>query len=96
MVDIFWHNSNASQVRPSSLSLFAAGIIIAVWVQYKILMSQKVTVYFFEMAKSAFATTIWLWLILDAAFGPGMDSYPRYRPRKPLVIDFGISAIILL
>jgi hypothetical protein len=75
--------------------LFAAGIILAVLVQYKVLMSQKVTVYF-EMAKSAFATTIWLWLILDAAFGPGMDSYPRYRPRKPLVIDFGISVIILL
>jgi hypothetical protein len=75
--------------------LFAAGIILAVLVQYKVLMSQKVTVYF-EMAKSAFATTIWLWLILDAAFGPGMDSHPRYRPRKPLVIDFGISVIILL
>ncbi len=77
------------------LSLFAAGIILAVWVQYKILIPHKVTLYF-EMAKSAFATTIWLWLILDAAFGPGIDSYPRYRPRQPLVIDFGISVIILL
>ena len=95
MVDLFWNNSNCISSASLFLSLFAAGIILAVWVQYKILMAHKVTLYF-ETAKSAFATTIWLWLILDAAFGPGMDSYPRYRPREPLVIDFGISVIILL
>jgi hypothetical protein len=78
------------------LSLCAAGIIFAVWVQYKVPMSRKVTLYF-EIAKSAFATAIWLWLILDAAFGPGIQRYYYVNyPRKPMVIRAAISVFILL
>ena len=77
------------------ISLFAAGIIFAVWIQRTVQTSRKVTLYF-EGAKSAFATAIWLWLILDAAFGPGINRYRGQRPRKPMVLRAAISVIVLL
>lgn len=78
------------------ISLCAAGITSAVWIQYRVLMSRKVTLYF-EIAKSSFATAIWLWLILDAAFGPGLRRYYYGDyPKGPMVIRAAISVTILL
>lgn len=77
------------------ISLFAAGIIFAVWIQRSIRISRKIALYF-ESAKSAFATAIWLWLILDAAFGPGIHRYRGNGPRKPMVLRAAISVIVLL
>jgi hypothetical protein len=78
------------------ISLCAAGITFAVWIQRRVPMPRKVTLYF-EIAKSSFATAIWLWLILDAAFGPGLGRYYYGDyPRKPTIIRAAISVIILL
>ncbi|KAN0115150.1 hypothetical protein V8E51_004694 [Hyaloscypha variabilis] len=76
------------------LCLFASGIIFGVWIQRSVRMSRKVTLYF-ELAKSGFATAIWLWLILDAAFGPGIHRYRGNGPRKPMVLRAAISVIVL-
>ncbi|KAE9378989.1 hypothetical protein N431DRAFT_450906 [Stipitochalara longipes BDJ] len=73
------------------ISLFASGVVFAVWIQRSVRMSRKVTLYF-EIAKCGFATAIWLWLILDAAFGPG---YWGDYPRKPMVFRAAISVIVL-
>jgi hypothetical protein len=92
----FSDNSNSLPSASMFISLCAAGITFAVWIQRRVPMTRKVTLYF-EIAKSGFATAIWLWLILDAAFGPGL---PRYYygdyPRKPTIIRAAISVIILL
>jgi hypothetical protein len=77
------------------ISLFSSGIVFAVWIQRSVRMSRKVTLYF-EIAKSTFATAIWLWLILDAAFGPGLRRYRGDYPRTPLVTRAAISVIVLL
>jgi hypothetical protein len=55
--------------------------------------------FFFEATKSALATAMWLWLILDAAFGPWRDSsyYPDPEHRvRDRVIRAALTSIVLL
>ncbi|KAF2675679.1 hypothetical protein K458DRAFT_437823 [Lentithecium fluviatile CBS 122367] len=56
-------------VADSLTAIMAAGIIFIVYVQRKAIVSSFQTLVF-EAIKSALATGLWLWLILDSAFGP--------------------------
>ena len=53
----------------SICALMAAAIIFIVYVQRKAVVTSYQTLIF-EGVKSTLATALWLWLILDAAFGP--------------------------
>ncbi|KAJ4349549.1 uncharacterized protein N0V89_008165 [Didymosphaeria variabile] len=68
--------------RDSVSAIMAAGIIFSVYVQRKAVISLY-QYLLFEAAKSLLATGLWLWLILDAAYGPWQDeckSNPYVRP----------------
>ncbi|KAF1940820.1 hypothetical protein EJ02DRAFT_423665 [Clathrospora elynae] len=60
----------------SMTALMAAGITFIVYVQRKALVTTFQTLLF-ESIKSTLATGLWLWLILDSAFGPW--KYHRYE-----------------
>lgn len=89
----YYIKSNSLPSTALILSIVAASIVVAAWVQHYVVLSRKVILYF-ETAKSTFATAIWLWLILDAAFRGNEGYHPP--PRKELVIKNAICGIILL
>jgi hypothetical protein len=57
----------------------AAGIIFIVYIQRKAAATPYQTLCF-EAAKSVLATGLWLWLILDSAFGPWKHEYYNRDP----------------
>lgn len=62
-------------------ALLAAGVIFIVLVQRKISpekTSKRLTLKF-EVAKSVLATVLWIWLLLDAIFGPSNHYSSVYR-----------------
>ena len=77
-------------------SLFAAGIFFIVLVQRKVGNSVGETLTLrFEIAKSGFATALWVWLMLDAVLGPD-DHYGYRNTRQTRIIAAGVSVILLL
>lgn len=77
-------------------SLFAASIFFIVLVQRKVddRVGRRLTLRF-EIAKSGFATALWVWLMMDAVFGPE-DHYGNWEPRQSRVVAAGFSVILLL
>ncbi|KAJ4298978.1 hypothetical protein N0V90_004222 [Kalmusia sp. IMI 367209] len=63
-------------VTDTITAIMAAGIIFAVYVQRKASMS-KYQYLIFEGTKSILATALWLWLILESAFGPWLKHCHR-------------------
>ena len=49
----------------------------------------------FEVAKSGFATALWVWLMLDAVLGPD-DHYGYTNTRQTRIIAAAVSVILLL
>jgi hypothetical protein len=78
-------------------ALMASGIMFCVMIQLKVQVSAYLTLLF-EASKSTFATGLWLWLILDAAFGPWQDRpYRRPDTEKPeRLARAGVSVVLLL
>lgn len=77
-------------------TLLAAGIIFIVLLQRKIPPEKtdaRQTLRF-EIAKSALATALWLWLMLDAVFGPKDHYWNDLRPRR--IASAGIASLLLL
>jgi hypothetical protein len=74
----------------------AGAIIFLVIVQRKASVSDGQT-FQFEAAKSLLATGLWLWLILDSAFGPWQRdwNYPR-EERSRRVVRSAFASILLL
>jgi hypothetical protein len=75
----------------------AAGIIFIVLVQRKIQATNLLT-FQFEIGKSLLATGLWLWLILDSAFGPWqrrltIDPEPEKQRR---LVRSAFASILLL
>ncbi|KAL1797346.1 hypothetical protein ACET3X_003952 [Alternaria dauci] len=64
---------------PSMTALMAAGIVFIVYVQRKAI-ATPYQVLLFEAAKSVLATGLWLWLILDSAFGPWRVQHHEHAP----------------
>ncbi|KAF1830821.1 hypothetical protein BDW02DRAFT_572657 [Decorospora gaudefroyi] len=72
----------------------AAGIVFIVYVQRKAVATSLQTLLF-EGAKSTLATGLWLWLILDSAYGPSrMHDDPEVVRRK--VQRDAFASIVLL
>jgi hypothetical protein len=76
-------------------ALMSAGIVFIVYVQRKAI-ATPFQALMFETAKSVFATGLWLWLILDSAFGPWRDNYtkPEYVRRR--VQRDALASLLLL
>ncbi|CAN9273333.1 unnamed protein product [Alternaria alternata] len=64
---------------PSMTAFMAAGIVFIVYVQRKAI-ATPYQVLMFEAAKSVLATGLWLWLILDSAFGPWRVQHHDHAP----------------
>ncbi|KAF2191583.1 hypothetical protein K469DRAFT_720635 [Zopfia rhizophila CBS 207.26] len=81
-------------------SLMAACIIYIVLVQRKLLPQDTDRMAFpFEIGKSVLATSLWLWLILDAAFGPwqnGRDGERLEEEVRMRIARAAIASILLL
>lgn len=74
----------------------AMGIVFVVILQRKVRPNDFLT-FEFECAKSILATGLWIWLILDAAFGPwqrGKSGYERLREMR--VARASVAVIVLL
>lgn len=79
-------------------SLMAAGIIFILILQRgsNSTMSKSLTLGF-EAAKSALATAVWIWLMMDSIFGPKRRySYQPDVRRTPRIIRSAISIVCLL
>lgn len=79
--------------------LLAAGIFFIVLVQRKladdaVAKRLQLTIRF-EVAKAVLATALWVWLIMDAIFGPE-DRYGYYGMRGARIVASAISAVLLL
>jgi hypothetical protein len=81
-------------------AIMATGIIFTIVIQLRVPVSIYLT-FVFESVKSVLATGMWLWLILDAAFGPWQRDY--YYPGPDLdrrirtkVIRAALSSVVLL
>ncbi|KAM3152254.1 hypothetical protein ABEW05_007346 [Botrytis cinerea] len=48
-----------------------------------------------EVAKSGFASAVWLWLLFDSIFGPVHNSYNRPASRTPRIAQAIISFLVL-
>ncbi|KAF1957782.1 hypothetical protein CC80DRAFT_546844 [Byssothecium circinans] len=59
-------------------AFIAAGIVFIVYVQRKAIVTTYQTLLF-ETSKTLFATALWLWLILDSAFGPWQNDWDEHR-----------------
>ncbi|KAF2646252.1 hypothetical protein P280DRAFT_464489, partial [Massarina eburnea CBS 473.64] len=59
-------------------ALMAGGIVFIVYVQRKAIISSYQN-FLFEAVKAILATALWLWLILDSAFGPWWKDWNKYR-----------------
>ena len=76
-------------------SLLAGGIIYLVSIQRK-LPDERNTAQLtlrFELAKAVLATSLWLWLLLDAIFA---RHYSGYASRTRRIIAAAISSLLLL
>ena len=73
----------------------SAGIVFIVYVQRKAI-ATPFQAFMFEIVKSVLATGLWLWLILDSAFGPGRGYYtdPKYVKRR--VQRDALASLLLL
>jgi len=78
-------------------ALFAAGIVFIIFIQRQPIQSAAIRLYL-ELAKSACATAVWIWLLLDSIFGPQRGYYynPPSRPRAPKIISAALSVFVLL
>jgi hypothetical protein len=76
-------------------ALLAAGIMFAVLVQLKVPLSDYRTLMF-ESVKSGLATLLWLWLLLDSAFGPWQCRWTRPGDEKSRRIARALASSILL
>jgi hypothetical protein len=80
----------------ATTALMAAGIIFIVLVQRKIIVSGFLT-FEFEVAKSLLATGLWLWLVLDSAFGPWQNrNWMDPDTEKPRRLERSVVAFVLL
>jgi hypothetical protein len=78
-------------------SIMAGGIIFTVLLQRRIpadRTSKSMTLRF-ETLKSVLATASWIWLLLDAVFGP-RSHYSYYGDRSERIITAAISSLLLL
>ena len=73
----------------------AAGIIFIVLIQRKIRAADLLT-FQFEIGKATLATGLWLWLILDSAFGPWQRRRTITEPEKQQRLVRSAFASILL
>lgn len=77
----------------------AASIIFSVYVQRKAIISPH-QYLLFEAFKSLMATGLWLWLILDAAFGPWVEACRKeswcHYETGPRVTRAGLASVVLL
>ncbi|OAG18204.1 hypothetical protein CC77DRAFT_1096782 [Alternaria alternata] len=71
--------TNSLESAPSMTAFMAAGIVFIVYVQRKAI-ATPYQVLMFEAAKSVLATGLWLWLILDSAFGPWRVQHHDHAP----------------
>lgn len=84
-------------IADSMTALMAAGIVFIVYVQRKAVVTNFQTLLF-ETIKSILATGLWLWLILDSAFGPWKYRYV-YHDGKDVerrVKRAALSSILLI
>lgn len=76
-------------------AILAAAIIFVVLVQKQLPGAGKALTFRFEVAKSALATALWLWLMGDAIWGP--ISHGGYRRDRTMrIVSSAISSILLL
>ncbi|KAF2660333.1 hypothetical protein K491DRAFT_688379 [Lophiostoma macrostomum CBS 122681] len=76
-------------------ALLAAAIIFIVYIQRKAALTPLLTLLF-ESLKSVFATAMWVWLILDAAFGPWKEWYGARPGDVERRVDRAALAVVLL
>lgn len=83
----------------TTTSIMAASIIFSVYVQRKAIISPH-QYLLFEAFKSLMATGLWLWLILDAAFGPWVEACRKeswcHYETGPRVTRAGLASVVLL
>jgi hypothetical protein len=79
----------------------SAGIVFLVTVQLRVPLDST-KVFIFEATKSALATLLWLWFMLDAAFGPWEGRWGPSDPakiieeRRERLARGAVSVILLL
>jgi hypothetical protein len=87
--------------RDALNALFAAGIIFLSIITMRQPLS-NLNMLRFEVGKSILATSLWLWLVLDAAFGPWQYRYPNvdkdyiHRQKIARIQRAFLSLILLL
>ncbi|KAF2430171.1 hypothetical protein EJ08DRAFT_254222 [Tothia fuscella] len=78
-------------------TFFSAGIVFVVLIQRKIHNPSNELTLYFEATKSVLATVMWVWLVLDRAFGPwARYGYGGEPDRMPSVVRSAICSVILL
>lgn len=77
-------------------SILLAAIVFIVLIQRKQPVKQrsKALTLKFEVAKSVIATVLWIWLMMDAAFGP--ESYNDYYKRPSRITSASVAAVVLV
>jgi hypothetical protein len=77
-------------------AILSGAIVFIVLIQQRLPAHQnsKPLTLRFEVAKSALATALWVWLMCDSAFGP-QNEYDYYK-RKPRVVSASVASIVLL
>ena len=79
----------------SITALMSAGIVFIVYVQRKAI-ATPFQAFVFEIVKSVFATGLWLWLILDSAFGPHRGYYTEPEVVRRRVQRDALASLLLL
>ncbi|KAH8653348.1 hypothetical protein BX600DRAFT_470624 [Xylariales sp. PMI_506] len=74
-------------------TILSAGILYIVYVQRILPTTTRLLTLRFEVTKSALASVLWLWLLLDAIFGP-KGLYYRYDRKAR--IQVAIISVVLL
>ncbi|KAI4950510.1 hypothetical protein J4E91_004393 [Alternaria rosae] len=93
---IFPYEENYYYFFASSITaLMSAGIVFIVYVQRKAI-ATPFQAFIFEIAKSLFATGLWLWLILDSAFGPRRGYYTEPELVRRRVQRDALASLLLL
>ena len=77
-------------------AILAGAIVFIVLVQQRMPASRvsKALTLKFEIAKSVLATALWVWLMLDAGFGPE-NEYDYYK-RGPRLGSSAVASIVLV
>ncbi|KAF2745976.1 hypothetical protein M011DRAFT_487505 [Sporormia fimetaria CBS 119925] len=81
-------------------SLITTGIIIAVYVQRKVALSLRTTLYL-DIIRSGLATALWIWLMIDCSVVDRCRYYTCDRPKKELykrkrLVRAWLAVIVLL